>query len=169
MSDPEPTSDARTAGEPSGCECGRNSSRGIIAVAIIGFIATVGSSALVSNLSYQTAKDTVSSERWAQLEDQRRATYSDFLRSVATLCDAYEGPELAQQKGIPVTSEIINQQSRMLLVAGPQMRDPVQKFIDYIRQIDRADPKHPHCDDVQFNALRSAFLNAAKTDLPEIG
>jgi hypothetical protein len=49
------------------------------------------------------------------------------------------------------------------------MRAPVEKFIDYIRQTITANPKQPHCDDDRFNTLRSTFLDAAKTDLPEIG
>jgi len=130
----------------------------VVAVAITGLLSTVGAAALGGYWANQSVQRQFDSERQAQIQDQRRIEYADFVRATAQLCETIEsglGPKVTA-----AGTEVLNQQAVVLLIASPSLRKSVNALTYYV-----LNATGKGCDDEKYVALRDAFVEAAKGEL----
>jgi len=132
----------------------------VVAVAITGLLSTVGAAALGGYWANQSVQRQFASQRQAQIQDQRRIQYANFVRATAQLCETrYEsdsGPKVSA-----AATEVLNQQAVVLLIASPSLRKSVETLADYV--ISATSGKG--CDNSKYIPARDAFIDAAKDEL----
>jgi type II secretory pathway pseudopilin PulG len=134
----------------------------VVVVALVGLLSTVGASALGGYWANRSVQRQFESQRSAEFQDQRRQVYVDYLTATTQACDAQNGSDTA--KADKTAIDVLNQQGRVLLIGGPQLRDSVSKFTQAI--VFEDDPKKQACGDkAKYLALRNAFVESARRDL----
>ncbi len=132
----------------------------VVAVAITGLLSTVGAAALGGYWANQSVQRQFDSQRQAQIQDQRRVEYANFVRATAQLCEVrYEsdsGPKVSA-----AATEVLNQQAVVLLIASPSLRKSVETLADYV--ISATNGKG--CVKSKYVPARNAFIDAAKGEL----
>ena len=126
-------------------------------MALVGLLSTVGAAALGGYFVNKSVERQLESERSAKIQDQRREVYVDYLRATTQACNAQEAGDKTKVDATAV--EVLNQHGRVLLIAGPALRDAVSKFTDAI--IDGSGC----ASNKNYFARRDAFIEAAKHDL----
>jgi hypothetical protein len=141
----------------------------VVVVAVVGLLASVGSAALGGYWANKSVERQFESQRSAQIQDQRREVYEEYLRAVDKTCaalttwdrtgDPRDGDK-AQEAGF----EVLNQGGRVLLIAGPALKEAVSEGIDKLVFVD--DPsKGPCVDNERLRDFLKAFIDAAQPDL----
>lgn len=128
----------------------------VIAVAIAGLLSTVGAAALGGYWANENVKRQFESQRTAQIQDQRRVVYVDFIRATTQACDASQTGNDAEIQKTAV--EVVNQEARVLLIASPNTREPLTKLTDYVI-------RGEGCENDQYFGLRNAFIERAQQEL----
>ena len=96
----------------------------VVVVAVVGLLATVGSAALGGFWANKSVEHQFESQRSAEIQDQRREVYDDYLRAVGKLCQVLK----ATGEGVEADKaafEVLNQGGRVGLIAGPALKDAV--------------------------------------------
>jgi hypothetical protein len=132
----------------------------VVAVAITGLLSTVGAAALGGYWANQSVQRQFDSQRQAQIQDQRRIEYSDFVRATAQLCEVRAESGLGPKVNAAAT-EVLNQQGRVLLIASPSLRKSVDTLTYYV--LNAISGKG--CDNNKYITKRNAFVEAAKGEL----
>jgi hypothetical protein len=134
----------------------------VVLVAIMGLVSTVGAAALGGYWANKSVERQFESQRTAEIQDQRREVYVDYLRATTQACDAQDTGDQAKIDATAV--ELLNQQSRVLLIGGPSLREAVTRFTDAI--ISEPDRQKQACaSNTNYLDLRDAFIDSAKPDL----
>ena len=129
----------------------------VVVVAIVGLLSTIGAAALGGYWANRSVERQFESQRSAELQDQRRVIYVNYLRATAQLCTAIERDRNVTEAAV----EVLNQHSRVLLIAGPDLRAPLTSFTEALTSEDPA-PCH---DFNTYKKFRDAFVDAAQPDL----
>jgi hypothetical protein len=143
---------------------------GSIIVAVIAIIGTVAGGAITGYYSYETTSHNTDTQRFSQLEDQRRATYSAFLSSATQLCVGLQtGAPMA--KIVPLLSDMTDKEATVLLISPAHLQAPTEQLHGYMTEQANTylvnNASKPACDSSRFGTLRDAFVNAAKQDFPD--
>jgi hypothetical protein len=143
----------------------------VVAVAITGLLSTVGASLLGGLLANASLKDQLDRERSNAVKDQRRQVYVEYLRAAEKTC-TLAGKDTSSQQNLDKLNaaglELLDQQARVLLIAGEDVRNAVKPFTKQIIEGDVAkDPHHPCVDFAVYDRLRTVFLDAAQPELEE--
>jgi hypothetical protein len=142
-------------------ESGRSNTQAVVVVvAVVGLLASVGSAALGGFWANRSVERQFESQRSAEIQDLRRDIYAAYLRATAQWCTALASPEDVKQAQ-KAQVELLDEQARVLLVAGPTLRTAVNKFTYEITKSEDV------CmgDIDAYDRLRTAFINGAKPDL----
>src|SRR5215216_6231476 len=95
----------------------RSSGPSVVVVAIVGLLSTIGAAALGGYWANRSVERQFESQRSAELQDQRREVYANYLRATAQFCTAVtEDPDAQGTKKALV--ELLNQDARVDLLAG---------------------------------------------------
>jgi hypothetical protein len=129
----------------------------VVAVAIVGLLSTISAAALGGYWANESVHRQFQSQRSAQIQDQRRAVYVDFLRATTRVCDA-KGIEDNDAKINAAEVELVNQQGHVLLIASPSLRKPIDDFVEYVAS-------NRGCDNDQYFRFRNKFIDAAQLEL----
>jgi hypothetical protein len=139
-----------------------------VIIAIGGLLSTLGAAFLGSYTSTNSVETTLNGQRFAQIQDQRRTVYADFISSTGTLCNGII--EVADHLDRLTTAEqahlntlavgVLDEQARVLLIAGDGVTKPMQDLVNYSIQ-----PGDQGCEINKYLALRDAFVSSAQTDL----
>jgi type II secretory pathway pseudopilin PulG len=129
----------------------------VVAVAIVGLLSTIGAAALGGYWANRSVERQFESQRSAELQDQRRVIYVNYLRATAQLCTAIERDRNVTEAVV----ELLNQHARVLLIAGPNLRAPLTRFT---QEMTSEDPAACH-DFKKYVELRDAFVEGAQPDL----
>jgi len=132
----------------------------VVAVAITGLLSTVGAAALGGYWANQSVQRQFDSQRSAQIQDQRRIEYSDFLRTTTQLCLTRAESGLGPRVDAAV-NEVLNQQGRVLLIASPSLRKSIENLAYYVIRA----TSEKGCDNSKYFPVRDAFIDAAKGEL----
>jgi hypothetical protein len=143
---------------------------GSIIVAVMAIIGTVAGGAISGYYAYTTTSHNTDAQRSSQLEDQRRATYSDFLSSATQLCVGLQ-TGAAPAKVVPLLSDMTDKEALVLLISPAHLEDPTDQLFHYLTVQANTylgnNAGKPACDSSSFGTLRNAFVNAAKQDFPD--
>jgi hypothetical protein len=141
----------------------------VVVVAVVGLLASVGSAALGGYWANRSVERQLESQRSAEIQDQRREVYVDYLRAVANECQAVStyaqsGAEGDANKADMAAVEVLNQGSRVLLIAGPALKDTVSEGTSALVFTD--DPREGPCgDNDRLKRFLQSFIDGAQPDL----
>lgn len=146
----------------------RGGTLAVVIVALTGLLSTVSAALLSGQLANDAVETQLYIARDNAIKDQRRQIYVDYLRATAKACELAGSPGGSQKAVEDAAVDVLNQQARVLLVAGPAMERAVDNFSkellpDPAQGRRYSDP----CDLGAYRELRDAFLTAAKPDLQE--
>jgi type II secretory pathway pseudopilin PulG len=131
----------------------------VVVVAIVGLLSTIGAAALGGYWANRTVDRQFESQRSAELQDQRREVYANYLRATAQFCTAAtEDPN--PQNTNKALVELLNQDARVDLLAGPNLRAPLIGLTNAL-----IDENATGCDSRKYLELRHAFVAGAQPDL----
>lgn len=130
----------------------------VIVVALAGLLSTLGAAGLSGYWTNASVQRQFESQRNAQIQDQRRQVYVDYIGATAALCAAEQTHSQDQLNN--KTEALYRAYSRAELIATPEVRGPLDKLTEAIREVGCGDEADPF-----FNA----FLDAAKRELDEAG
>ena len=131
----------------------------VVVVAIVGLLSTTGAAALGGYWANRTVERQFESQRSAELQDQRREVYANYLRATAQFCTAVtEDPN--PQKTNKALVELLNQDARVDLLAGPNLRARLTGLTNAL-----IDENATGCDSRKYLKLRHAFVAGAQPDL----
>jgi type II secretory pathway pseudopilin PulG len=131
----------------------------VVVVAIVGLLSTIGAAALGGYWANRSVERQFESQRSAELQDQRREVYASYLRATAQFCTAVtEDPDAQGTKKALV--ELLNQDARVDLLAGPNLRAPLTGLTNAL-----IDENATGCDSRKYLQLRHAFVAGAQPDL----
>jgi hypothetical protein len=134
----------------------------VVVVAIVGLISTISAAALGGYWANQSVERQFESQRSAQIEDQRREVYANFLRSTIKACEA-QGKAQASGNDDEATStanEVLNQGALVVLIAGSTEVEDTSS--DLTNGVALSDVCQDH--DTYFD-LANAFVESARNDL----
>jgi hypothetical protein len=133
-------------------------------VAIVGLLATVVSAWLGGYWANRSVERELESQRSAQIQDQRREVYLGYVEATTKICDAITTGDQAQIDKAAV--EVLNHQTRVLLIAGSRLRETVRELTEEL--VFAEDPSTHPCSNAQnYVEFRDAFVEAAASDLPQ--
>ncbi|MBB5867094.1 hypothetical protein F4553_000473 [Allocatelliglobosispora scoriae] len=144
--------------------------RGSTIIAIVGLI-TTAAAAIISNIvTTQAAQDAAWTVRNAQIVDQRRTAYVDFLGEVTSLCALMTHRDLTLNAANDAYGQVLTQKARVDLIAPTEVRERVEEFRAYmliaLTTASKADPNLPEgCDDKGLATNTENLVNAAKPGL----
>jgi hypothetical protein len=125
----------------------------VVLVAVVGLLSTVGAAALGGYWTNQSVQREFEAQRSAEIQDQRREVYVDYLRAATEACLA---PQSTTDEA--TTVDVLNQQGQVMLIAGKDLRDAVGSFTAAIISGEACTPD-------AFSAFRDAFIEGAQPDL----
>ena len=130
----------------------------VVVVAIVGLISTISAAALGGYWANQSVERQFESQRSAQIEDQRREVYANFLRSTIQACEAQGSGN--DDEATSAANEVLTQGGLVVLIAGStEVQDAVSEFMNAVA-IDDA------CQDLdRFSSLYNAFVESGRNDL----
>jgi hypothetical protein len=141
----------------------------VVVVAVVGLLATVGSAALGgfwANRSVErqleSQRATFGSQRSADIQDQRREIYPEYLRAVGQFCVALGRPNGTDEEINKAGIEVLKQGARVLLIAGPALQNAVG---DATEELVFANDPFPACEGTRFASLTGSLIDAAQPDL----
>jgi len=144
-------------------ESGRSNTQAVVVVvAVVGLLASVGSAALGGFWANRSVERQFESQRSAQIQDLRRDIYAAYLRATAQWCTALAASPKDVKQAQKAQVELLDEQARVLLVAGPTLRTAVNEFTD---EITKSEEICLSDDITPYDRLRTAFINGAKPDL----
>jgi hypothetical protein len=139
----------------------------VVVVAIVGLLASVVSAWLGGYWANRSVEREIESQRSAEIKDQRRDIYVEYLRLATQACEIRG--TLDDVKINHAVDELLTQQGLVLLIAGsntprgrgPSLEDAVTEFTDAI-----GDMQGHVCDNADaFKPVRDRFVQAARQDL----
>jgi hypothetical protein len=130
----------------------------VVLVALAGILSTLGAAALSGYWTNASVQRQFKSQRNAQIQDQRRQVYVDYIAAAVAMCAADETHNQAKQTAAGMS--LINAYSRAQLIATPEVREPLMKLFDVI--------SNEGCG-AKIDPLSEAFIDAAKQELDEAG
>jgi len=144
----------------------RSNNRTVVVIALTGLLSTVGAAFLGGVLANNAVESQLYIARDTAIKDQRRQIYVDYLRATAKVCEIAGGGD---DKAINAAGvDVLNQQARVLLIAGPAMEKAVDNFTEQLVLNETAGRTDDNpCDLAAYRKLRDAFISAAKPDLQE--
>ena len=132
----------------------------VVVVAIVGLLATIGASALGGYWANRSVERQLESERSAAIQDQRREVYVDYMTATLRLCLAWgQGDD---EKLEQAATDVLNQEGRVMLIAGPDMRQAVHEFTAALVLVKKG--ADPACGK-DYLTLRDAVIVGAEPDL----
>jgi hypothetical protein len=140
----------------------RNSQTSVVVVAIVGLISTIGAAALGGYWANQSVERQFESQRGAQIQDQRREVYADFLRSTVKACEAQERAVESgnDAEATATANEVVTQGGLVVLIAGStEVEVAVSDFMDAVAFDDAC----AHTD--RYIGLYNDFGETARNDL----
>ena len=142
----------------------RSNTRAMVVIAITGLLSTLGAAFLGGALANQAVETQVYVTRDFAIKDQRRTIYVDYLRATSKVCQLIGAGDVEGTNAAAV--ELLNQQGRVLLIAGEHTRNAVDNFSNQLLAGETAassvsDP----CNLAVYRQLRDAFITAAEADL----
>lgn len=129
-------------------------------LAVISLASTIGAAALAGSWANRGIQDTLDRQRSAQIQDQRRVAYADFIHAAGQGCSTLGQ---SQDKVNAAFVEVFTQESRVLLVASEGLRGPTEKLAKYVTEI--APAAADQCTQTDYIKYRNAFITAAQHDL----
>jgi hypothetical protein len=138
----------------------------VVVVAIVGLLSTVAASFLSAYSAVQVAQSSFYNERNAALQDERRAIYADFLKSVVLTCISIGTGD--QDKQNQAFNELQNNEARVALIAKrEELRTAASEMVNAIVNPPKDGKKHV-CDNPNTLApYRNKFIASAQTDVKE--
>ncbi|WP_405734741.1 hypothetical protein OG607_40925 [Streptomyces sp. NBC_01537] len=129
---------------------------------MISLASTIGAAALAGYWSNAGVQETLDRQRSAEIQDQRRAAYADFIRAAGQVCTTLASSSFNHDKVNAVSVEVLTQESRVLLIASQSLRGPTEGLTKYVMEkaISAAD-----CTTTDYTKYRNAFITAAQQDL----
>jgi CHASE1-domain containing sensor protein len=130
----------------------------VILVALAGLLSTVGAAFLSGYWTNASVERQFEAQRNAQIYDQRRQLYVNYIKATFEKCAADETENEAEQ--IAKTLSFDSAYASAQLIASPEVREPMTKWFNATSKEgcgDKADP------------LSDAFLEAAKQELDDAG
>jgi hypothetical protein len=131
----------------------------------VGLISTIGAAALGGYWANQSVERQFESQRSAQIEDQRREVYADFLRSTVQACQAQgTASETGNSHDVAAatskSNEVVTHGGLVVLIAGStQVQDAATEFRDAVAFGDA-------CPDAAgYLRLYRAFVATARSDV----
>jgi hypothetical protein len=100
----------------------------VVVVAVVGLLATVGSAALGGYWANKSVESQSESQRSAEVQDQRREAYVDYVRVVGKWCQALmalDAGEITEDDANKVAFEVLTQAGRVRLIAGQELKEAV--------------------------------------------
>jgi type II secretory pathway pseudopilin PulG len=146
-------------------ESGRSNTEAVVVVvAVVGLLATVGSAALGGYWANKGVERQFKSQRSAEIQDQRRHVYDEYLRAVAKECDlvSQEGPS---EKAGAAAVEVLNLAGRVRLIAGPALKDAVSTATTALVFDDPTTGTSPCANNDNLKSFLDSFIGAAQPDL----
>jgi type II secretory pathway pseudopilin PulG len=131
----------------------------VVVVAIVGLLSTIGAAALSGYWANRSVERQFESQRSAELQDQRREVYANYLRTTSQFCTAI-GEDPDGQKAQQAAIELLTQHARVLLIAGPDLRAPLTSFTEALTNANATG-----CDYEKYVKFRDAFVVGAQPDL----
>ena len=131
----------------------------VVLVAVVGLLSTVGAAALGGYWTNKSVERELDSQRSAEIQDQRRVVYVDYLRAATQACVAWSTTTDEAKLNAAVV-EVLNQQGGVLLIAeGRDLQEAVDEFTEGIISGEACSSNE------DLLALRDAFVEAAQPDL----
>jgi hypothetical protein len=137
----------------------------VVVVAIVGLVSTIGAAALGGYWANQSVERQFESQRSAQVEDQRREVYVNFLRSTVQACQA-QGKAIETGSGDDVAeanskaNDVVTQGGLVVLIAGrTEVQDAGSDLMNGIAFDDVCQ------DDDRYISLFNAFVKSGRDDL----
>jgi hypothetical protein len=130
----------------------------VVVVALVGLLSTIGAAALGGYWANRSVERQFESQRSAELQDQRREVYANYLRATAQFCAL--GQDSNDQNTNKALIELLNQDARVELLASPNLRVPLTGFTNAL-----IDENATGCDSRKYLKLRHAFVATAQPDL----
>jgi hypothetical protein len=135
----------------------------VVVVALVGLLSTVAASGLSAISTSYVANSQFWNQRTANVIDQRRAVYADYLRAVLSACiTAKTNDEAKQDKA---ASELLNQQARVLLIGGNDVGNAASDLTNAV--LFTEGPENACSSNDLLIRRRDAFVNSAKQDLEQ--
>jgi hypothetical protein len=135
----------------------------VVIVAIVGLLATVGSAALGGYWANKSVERQFESQRTAEIQDQRREVYVDYLHAVEKLCEVLTAKGIGDESN-RAAGELLNQAGRVRLIAGSALKDFVSDATNGLVFID--DPSKGPCgSNDKLKLLLDSFVAKARPDL----
>ena len=146
-------------------ESGRSNTQAVVVVvAVVGLLATVGSAALGGYWANKGVERQFNSQRSAEIQDQRRQVYDEYLRAVAKECDLV-GQEGPSEKAGAAAVEVLNLAGRVRLIAGPALKDAVSAATTALVFDDPTTGTSPCANNDNLKSFLDSFIGAAQPDL----
>jgi type II secretory pathway pseudopilin PulG len=140
----------------------------VVVVAIVGLVSTIGAAALGGYWANQSVERQFESQRGAQVEDQRREVYANFLRSTFEACEAQgearrTGSVDDFTEASSKTNEVLVQGGLVNLIAGStEVQDATSNLMDGVAGPDEV------CLEAESDSyidLYNAFVRSGRDDL----
>jgi hypothetical protein len=133
----------------------------VVVVALVGLLSTVAASALSASAASSVADSQFWNQRTAEVIDQRRAVYADFLRAALAACViAKTGDDAKLDKA---ASDLLDQQARVLLIGGTEVGNVASDFTEAVAFAEG--PKNACTSNDLLKQQRTAFVKSAQNDL----
>jgi type II secretory pathway pseudopilin PulG len=137
----------------------------VVVVAIVGLVSTIGAAALGGYWANQSVERQFESQRSAQVEDQRREVYANFLRSTLQACEAQgEATRTRSDDDIAEanskSNEVLTQGGLVALIAGStEVQVATSDLMDGVALDDVC------LEDESYLDLYNAFVTSGRDDL----
>jgi type II secretory pathway pseudopilin PulG len=128
----------------------------VIVIALAGLLSTLGAAALSGYWTNASVQRQFKLQRNAQIQDQRRQVYVDYLGTVTAVCAPSDTNSKDKTKKDQVA--LLNAYNRARLIATPEVREPLTKFTEAIFDVGCGDKLDP---------FGTAFLDAARQELDQ--
>jgi hypothetical protein len=138
----------------------------VVVVAIVGLVSTIGAAALGGYWANQSVERQFESQRSAQVEDQRREVYANFLRSTFQACEAQgdarsTGRDDDFAEANSKANEVLVQGGLVILIAGStEVQVAASDLMDGVAGDDEV------ClEEDSYIDLYNAFVSSGRDDL----
>jgi len=132
--------------------------------AVIGLVGAIGASALGGYWANKSVETSFANQRTAQIQDQRRQVFADFMKSTAVMCSDLDTAPRDTAKLEAAVNDVLSDQERVLLVTGTDIQGPLGNLANYVIQTAPNSTGHG-CDNQTYFPYVNAFIAAARRDL----
>ena len=130
----------------------------VILVALAGLLSTLGAAFLSGSFTNASVERQFEAQRNAQIYDQRRQVYVNYIKATFEMCVA--GETANESKQIATILSLDGAYASAQLIATPKVREPMTKWFKATLKEGCGDKTDP---------LSDAFLDAAKQELDDAG